>query len=49
MPHTIAAVMSARMASLHELGSVLGLVDLWDMLEVLMVDAHNERIAQRKA
>jgi hypothetical protein len=31
------------MATLHELQTVYGLRDLWDMLEILSVDAHNER------
>ena len=33
------------MATLHELQTVYGLRDLWDMLEILSVDAHNERVA----
>jgi hypothetical protein len=34
------------MATLHELDTVYGVEDLYDMLEVLEVDAHNKRIAQ---
>lgn len=32
------------MATLHELDTVYGVQDLWDMLEVITVDAHNSRI-----
>jgi 4-diphosphocytidyl-2C-methyl-D-erythritol kinase len=37
----IGAVISSRMATLHELDTVYGLLDLHDMLEVLAVDAQN--------
>lgn len=33
------------MATLAELGDSLGAEDLYDLLEIIMVDAHNERIA----
>lgn len=32
------------MATLHELDTVYGAKDLYDMLEVLAVDSHNERV-----
>lgn len=40
----IGAVVSLRMASLHELATVYSLSDCYDMIEVARVDAHNRRI-----
>ena len=48
MPHTIAAVVSARLATLHELQTVYGLMDLWDLIEIHAVDAHNQGVMQRE-
>ena len=39
--------MSARMATLHELQTVYGVADAYNMLEVLNVDLHNQRVAAR--
>jgi hypothetical protein len=36
-------VISSGKATLAELKTIYGLEDLWDMIEVLLVDAHNER------
>jgi hypothetical protein len=38
---------SARMATLHELQTVYGVADAYNMLEVLNVDLHNHRVAAR--
>lgn len=48
MPRTIASVVSARMATLNELQTVYGLQDLWDLLEILSVDAHNQNLMQQE-
>jgi hypothetical protein len=37
-------VVSARLASLSELSTTLGVQDLYDLLEIAAVDAHNERV-----
>lgn len=37
------------MATLHELSTVYGIEDAYDMLEVIFVDNENQRIMQRKA
>lgn len=47
VPRSIATVVSAKMATLHELDTVYGLADLYRMLEVLMVDGHNQRVANK--
>lgn len=40
-------MISARLATLHELQTVYGLEDLYDLLEVALVDAHNRAVASR--
>ena len=40
-PHTIATVVSSRLATLHELDTVYGIEDLWVLLEINAVDRHN--------
>lgn len=45
VPRVVAAVVSSRLASLAELDTVLGSEDLHSLLEILTVDAHNQRVA----
>ena len=40
--------MSSKLATLHELQTVYGIQDLYDLLEVLAVDNYNRMIAARK-
>ena len=47
VPQTIGVVVSSKMATLHELDTVLGLRDLHDLLEIQSIDAHNTRIASQ--
>ncbi|HEX7687347.1 MAG TPA: transcription elongation factor GreA [Burkholderiaceae bacterium] len=44
MPRAIGVVVSSRLASMSELSTTLGTHDLYDLLEILAVDAHNERV-----
>lgn len=41
--------MSAKMATLHELSTFYSLEDVYLMLEVLTVDAHNARAIAKNA
>jgi hypothetical protein len=41
-------VISARLATLTELDTVYGTEDLYLLLEVLTVDAHNTRVANTR-
>jgi hypothetical protein len=41
VPATIAAVIRHDKASLHELSTVYGLEDVYDLLEIIEVDAWN--------
>lgn len=43
----VAAVVSSRLASLVDLDTVLGAQDLYTLLEILTVDAHNDRVANQ--
>ncbi|WP_244096420.1 transcription elongation factor GreA [Burkholderia dolosa] len=45
MPRSIGAVVSRRLATLHELQTVYGQDDLHDLLEIIVVDSYNERVA----
>lgn len=42
VPRLIGALVSNRMATMHELGTIYGAEDAYDMLEILNVDAHNQ-------
>lgn len=45
---TIATVVSARLATLHELDTVYGVEDLWILIEINAVDRHNASIASQR-
>lgn len=38
-------MISAKLATLHELQTMYGTKDLYDLLEIAAVDAHNEWLA----
>jgi len=44
---TIGLVLSAKMATLHELQTIYDLEDVYDMLEIASVDAHNQNLARK--
>jgi hypothetical protein len=48
VPFTIGTVVSLGKATLHELDTVYGVEDLYDMLEVAAIDAHNQRLVAEK-
>lgn len=39
----IGAVVSRRLATLHELDTVYGTQDVYDLMEIAAVDDHNQR------
>lgn len=48
VPPTIGMVVSTGKATMAELATVLSLEDLWDLMEIILVDNHNrELIAER--
>lgn len=49
MPRTIGAVISSGKATLVELDTVLGLQDVYDLLEIVAVDEHNRRTLEKKS
>lgn len=44
MPRPLAVVISAGRATLHELDTVYGPEDLYMLLEIVLVDAHNRAV-----
>ena len=44
----IGAVVSGRLATLNELDTIYGSGDLHDMIEVLAIDAYNQRVAMKR-
>jgi len=44
VPHAIGMVVSRRLATLHELDTVYGAEDMYNMLELLVVDSFNQRV-----
>jgi len=42
LPIAIGVVVSSRLATLDELDTVYGSEDLYDFLEILAIDSHNE-------
>jgi hypothetical protein len=44
LPRSIGAVVSSDKATLHELATVYGVEDLYDLLEIITIDGHNSRI-----
>lgn len=40
-------MVSARLATLHELDTIYGVEDLYDLLEILAVDNHNRRLVMQ--
>nr|WP_227550809.1 transglycosylase [Klebsiella quasipneumoniae] len=45
VPRTIAAVISGKMATLHELDTVYSVQDMWWLIEIMTVDNTNRAIA----
>jgi hypothetical protein len=45
----IGAVISSGHARMTELDSALGIEDLYNLLEIIQIDAHNQRIASKAA
>lgn len=47
MPRAIGTVVSRRVATLYELQHHYGAEDLYNMLEILVVDNYNERVLSK--
>ena len=43
MPAIIAVLVSRRMATLHELQTVYGVEDAYNMMEIVMIDDYNNQ------
>lgn len=40
-------MISAGMATLHELDTVYGVEDMWDLMEIISVDRHNAKVSNK--
>lgn len=49
VPPRIGMVVSAKLATMAELNTVLSLEDLADLVEIMTIDAHNQRILAKRA
>jgi len=47
VPIPVGVVISRKLATLHELQTIYGSEDLYDMLEVIAVDNQNEMLASK--
>lgn len=47
VPRTIAMAINAKVATLHEMQTIYGLEDVYDMLEVVSVNNHNEHVMMK--
>lgn len=47
IPPLLAVLISAKLATLQELQTFYGLEDAYNLLEILLVDRHNEGIINR--
>lgn len=48
VPRAVGTVVSKGMATLHELDTVYGTQDLFDLIEIIAVDAHNQRVINKQ-
>lgn len=48
VPASIGMVVSAGKATMAELATVLSLEDVADLVEIIQVDSHNRRVADRR-
>lgn len=44
IPRTVATVISGKLATLIELQTVYGIEDMWNLLEIIIVDNTNARV-----
>jgi hypothetical protein len=44
VPQVIGTVVSRRLATLHELETVYGSQDLYDLMDIIMVDDYNQGV-----
>lgn len=48
VPITISTVVTGGYATLHELDTVYGLEDVYDLLEIISVNAHNRHVLNQQ-
>lgn len=48
IPSIIGLIVSKRYATLHELKTIIGMAEAYDILEIISVDAYNAYLASKK-
>lgn len=48
VPSSIGTLLSKKMATLHELDTIYGVKDVYDMLEIVIIDSYNNAIANQE-
>jgi hypothetical protein len=48
VPGIVAVLLESKLATLHELDTVYGTEDMWDLLEVCTVHNYNERVSREE-
>jgi hypothetical protein len=48
VPRTVGAILSHGMATLHELSTIYSISDMYDMLEVIFIDAVNQQTVNKR-
>jgi hypothetical protein len=48
VPKYIGAIISNKLATMHELDSVLSTEDMFDLLEIIAIDSYNQRIVNKE-
>lgn len=49
VPRAIGMVVSKRLATLHELDTVYSVRDMWTLIEIAIVDGHNDGVANKSS
>lgn len=48
IPRIIGLIVSKRYATLHDLKTVIGMAEAYDLVEIISVDAYNNYLASKK-
>lgn len=48
IPRVIGLIVSKRYATMHELKTVIGMAEAYDLLEIITVDSYNSYLASKK-
>ena len=49
VPRNIMTIVNASKASWYELDQLLGVGDLYDLIEIVLISSHNQNVAEKAA